>query len=126
MSELKPCPFCGGEADSPVATAFTRDGTGYEFYVQCDKCCAKADFFYNTPDEATAAWNRRASGWVSVEERLPEIGMPVLVDGGIAHWNHPDCWFSHMEGNPKPVIQWAVTHWQPLPEPPEAPCRNAT
>ena len=43
MAELKPCPFCGGEA------AFTQTGTGYEsnsvyldFKISCKKCGAVA------------------------------------------------------------------------------------
>lgn len=35
--ELKPCPFCGGEA-SVKSKQITQ---GYEFYVSCDKCKAR-------------------------------------------------------------------------------------
>ena len=46
MEELKPCPFCGGEAE-PV---FEIDGTTT---VECIKCGALVD--------GIEAWNRRAN-----------------------------------------------------------------
>jgi len=69
-----------------------------------------------------AAWNRRASGWISVEERLPEDGGLVLVHGGCAYCKNGE-WMSVMdEGYRRPqTILWTVTHWMPLPEPPEKP-----
>lgn len=61
--------------------------------------------------------------WISVEERLPEIGVRVLT---IRDWR----------GEPSVEIMWrspkgkfrnllgseidGITHWMPLPEPPHA------
>jgi Lar family restriction alleviation protein len=54
MSELKPCPFCGGKADIDAPTGSRNDRLVY-----CKTCfasiCGDA-----TPD-AIAAWNRRAA-----------------------------------------------------------------
>ena len=59
MAELKPCPFCGGEA----ALEHSSEGRGYS-YVRCKKChvrgvsyCMKFD--KSSYDEAIEAWNRR-------------------------------------------------------------------
>jgi Lar family restriction alleviation protein len=62
MSELKPCPFCGGRT-----TAKTRYigygslglGSHDEYRVVCQECRASSDE-YRHEAEAIAAWNRRA------------------------------------------------------------------
>ena len=54
MSELKPCPFCGGEAI--LESNKLRYGTIYSAY--CQKCGAEITGF--SEHEAVAAWNRRA------------------------------------------------------------------
>jgi len=56
MTELKPCPFCGGEAE--VLTAESMNG-GYLFGVMCNDCRSRGDV-YDTEAEAIAAWNIRA------------------------------------------------------------------
>ena len=52
---LKPCPFCGGEAE-PFNPFGETDGT---WTVLCGKCAASVGF-EQTPAEAIAAWNARA------------------------------------------------------------------
>lgn len=56
MTELKPCPFCGGEA-----VIGQDEDWYYEWRVAC---CNKDCIFYlgksyETEEEAAAAWNRR-------------------------------------------------------------------
>lgn len=58
------------------------------------------------------------TGWVAVEHKAPPTGLCVLVDGGCAYFDGTD-WRTLMGANPHRKIQWAVTHWQPLPAPPE-------
>lgn len=53
--ELKPCPFCGGEAD--LAKGKFGDGKT-SHYVECMKCAGMADM-YGDSDSAIAAWNTR-------------------------------------------------------------------
>lgn len=55
--------------------------------------------------------------WISVEDSLPEAMMYVLIHGGIGYFDG-EVWRTRMEPE-CPVIQWEVTHWMPLPEPPK-------
>ena len=55
MSELLPCPFCGGEAE--MLTAESMNG-GYLFGIMCNDCCSRGDV-YDTEAEAIEAWNTR-------------------------------------------------------------------
>lgn len=56
MSDLKPCPFCGGKAE--MLTAESMNG-GYLFGIMCNDCRSRGDV-YDTEAEAIAAWNSRA------------------------------------------------------------------
>lgn len=71
MSELKPCPFCGGEAR---LTSFD-DGPVKRWFIQCKKHieCGGRMIAKPTETEAIVAWNRRASDNKDAEiERLKE------------------------------------------------------
>ena len=65
--------------------------------------------------------------WISVKDRLPEEGVPVLVTGVVKKGDHPylvdyiykDDWF-WWPMNYNRTIGFVITHWMPLPEPPEA------
>ena len=56
MDELKPCPFCGGEADCNNA-GFLKNGKPM-WAVECLNCGMVTAFFY-TDSEAIEAWNKR-------------------------------------------------------------------
>ena len=69
MSELKPCPFCGGEAayENRLHINPIMDESGasigievedYEEWVQCKKCGVKTLEYFNAR-EAVEVWNRR-------------------------------------------------------------------
>ena len=51
--ELKPCPFCGGEAK-----VMGSDSDPF-FMVVCLKCGLKAKWYHDLRDEATIHWNER-------------------------------------------------------------------
>ena len=59
--ELKPCPFCGGEA--VYEEMMVRKG--YECNVHCNSCLASMhsitfDWQFEATEEAITAWNKRA------------------------------------------------------------------
>lgn len=60
---LKPCPFCGGDAEISQGRFDGKDTS----YVMCRKCAAQGEFFFVSPkyssnERAILAWNRR---WVN-------------------------------------------------------------
>lgn len=145
-SELKPCPFCGGEAkirQSHPSQAKHNKHCAY-WQVTCDpvvegyvSSCpgSQSDTWQATPEDAELEWNTRASCWIPVSERLPrqqrvsglsdvcivayrnEYGevfvWPAQYDVHAKYWegmgNTVDCDKSRL----------TVTHWMPLPEPPQ-------
>ena len=61
MSELKPCPFCGGKAF--FEGSFTHPGYGY---VNCDFCGVVTP--WGVEGEAIDAWNRRTERTCRIEK----------------------------------------------------------
>lgn len=61
-AELKPCPFCGGNARISSDTEATKDSQGrlWAFTVVCDKCCGSSGLTFK-PEKAVEAWNRRVT-----------------------------------------------------------------
>lgn len=62
MDELKPCPFCGGEA---LLEPY-RARKGYEASIQCNQClCSMSTITYDEEETAiediVKAWNRRVN-----------------------------------------------------------------
>jgi Lar family restriction alleviation protein len=62
MADLKPCPFCGGNARISADTEATRDSQGrlWAFTAVCDICCASSGLTFK-PEIAIEAWNRRVN-----------------------------------------------------------------
>ena len=54
--KLKPCPFCGGEAEHEIF----EDGFWVWCRVQCTPCGVMLTVPYTTGEEGFNAWNRRA------------------------------------------------------------------
>lgn len=57
MSELRPCPFCGGEA----SRVYTDDHPKGErkVHIECDICNARSDWQYTRASSADVWWNTR-------------------------------------------------------------------
>lgn len=73
MDKLKPCPFCGGEAE-------IEDMKG-EYSVICNTCFGASDIC-ETKEETIAAWNRRHETTINEEynhllKRLEKEGLPI-------------------------------------------------
>jgi hypothetical protein len=82
---------------------------------QCD-CSYRIAFFagYQAAKDQLADADKVMPQWISVKDRLPEDGVEVLVvsDGETgASW--------HEAGEFGWAIGGTVTHWAPLPKPPE-------
>jgi Lar family restriction alleviation protein len=65
MIELKPCPFCGGEAEYVYCSNMMLIPTLRQVAVQCKECgvataVVDASTEYCAKDKATEVWNRRA------------------------------------------------------------------
>lgn len=134
MDKLKPCPFCGGEAfmdegiDADGATVY-RIGCAH---LICGMCPRTVNY---SKEDTIEAWNRRADGWISVEDKMPKVPektystktwviacveghensccrayeRAVLKTGVKYRWLYP--WGS--------ISDERITHWQPLPKPPK-------
>lgn len=60
MAKLKPCPFCGAEAFLDKYVYDLEPGCASTHFVECNGCHATT-FEYDSKEEATEAWNRRAN-----------------------------------------------------------------
>lgn len=65
--------------------------------------------------------------WISVDERLPKphddgsVDGVLVTDGALIHMAYysNDQWYFCSNGEMKKDMFYEVTHWMPLPEPPE-------
>ena len=128
MSELLlPCPFCG-----------TKDLDYCSYYemwrVECrNPSCEIEGSLEPSKEKATESWNRRASPWINVEERLPEKdddcllvveirGNRVVETGYYSkkygfHISHEDSYHED-DGYKDWDNSFRITYWMPVPEPP--------
>lgn len=118
MSGLRECPMCGGEAE--------LGGKGLDRWAGA---CTDADCQTEGPmrkgrEAATAAWNRRASPWRTMET-APRDGTDVLCWAPAVAPDYPkpeqriDRWEKKYSGFGRMRPGQPYTHYQPLPEPPE-------
>lgn len=90
----------------------------------CEKCRA-----YIYSEQLYNAGYRKQSGWISVDERLPEADVRCLVWAKNVLWRIKFAWYYeptkkwyvNIAGDIKDEVKDGVmiTHWMPIPEPPE-------
>ena len=84
MSELLPCPFCGGKAET-ITAKNTRGGD--LFGIICNICASRGDF-HDTEDAAIDAWNSRAPMEFDNWFYLPKPKEPLAeVAGTVNTWD---------------------------------------
>lgn len=88
QSELLPCPFCGGHAE----TDFIPEH--YSYAIECHSIGCAARVIKETAAEAVAAWNRRApasQGRVPLDAyKLREIFKKLNANHDEEGWNFAD------------------------------------
>ena len=81
MENLKPCPFCGGEADCNDGGICDKDGNPV-WWVECLSCGANVEGSENTEEAAMLAWNTRPTPTpeaLSLGQLMQMDGEPVMV-----------------------------------------------
>jgi hypothetical protein len=126
MSELKPCPWCGGRAISYDERHMA---------MECAACLAFGPFFgedigNHKDGEAMAviAWNTRAPDWQDIST-APRDGTPFLAFLTVRNtktgetWPEMNViWADDDDGCPDWERGWRFedyTHWMPLPASPK-------
>ena len=112
--DLKPCPFCGFDLISYDVTSSNKN------LVCCKKCSASID--------NQRQWNTRTSGWISIDDALPETEQICDVwlscsDGSKGRlsnviWNGKD-WIDAFFNRTKIHEEQWITHWIAAPSEPE-------
>lgn len=94
-AELKPCPFCGGEAELQSSTSdpFGEDRVSWRVVCREIFCCqgGTCNVWEATPDDAVRKWNNRA------ERTCIIINQPDAE--GCNFWVCSVCGFPYTDGN---------------------------
>lgn len=109
-----------------------------QFIHQFDGRDVEDEFIEDVLESAADMLEQDAQGWISVKDRMPEYGEQVLLTAYgwsdttvyIGQLKHMDAETSWLTGITSKESEWCirgwsylrepvVTHWMPLPEPPE-------
>ena len=126
MTELKNCPFCGGE---PLQGKHWVTWCDREYVVACECGAARSG---DTKSEAITAWNTRTDGWQDIADAprdgteadlwlapMSEAGTPLIPCRVPNCWWEDGFWWTRAESDIDQRITQRVTHFMPLPTPPE-------
>ena len=118
MSDLLPCPFCGGQAE------IIRFGTPrWSAIVECMECGGRLESG-DEGEESGRHWNTRASQWKPIDT-APKDGTKFLIWwptwNNTAEIGYYSTRRNRFECNKVMYYQDSdlPTHWMPLPEPPK-------
>lgn len=94
-----------------------RIALGYDCCFDCARCAKCRP--WKCAEKLYAAGYCKQSGWISVDERLPEENVRVLV-----YLTHQAYGHTHMDTDRifgGTWVRWSgsITHWMPLPEAPK-------
>jgi Lar family restriction alleviation protein len=99
VKELARCPFCGGNGALESLSSWNNAWpTESKHWVECRQCYAQIDEHYDTEEEAIAAWNTRADGWVKCSDMNPS--------GWLFGWG-----WNASEPNSIFPAEWKDGHW---------------
>jgi len=89
-----------------------------QYQGMCLHCGATSGYPRPSKESAIKAWNTRADGWISVEDRLPEVDGYYMTAPKLGPI-HVDLYCSIDENFYDAfVYDYEITHWMPLPAPP--------
>ena len=130
MSELLPCPFCGGEAvtvhDEWTVLIEGKEDYRHDWYVGCDPrsmlgCMGSLhnmETGFDTEEQAIAAWNTRAGiGIEDVSILLDELGLSertcCIMPTGIIKLETVDCYECSECHEAIQVMEGSTVHYCP-------------
>lgn len=141
--EIKNCAHCESDAISAGIYEISEDSPEYcgddarMAKVRCEYCgigvkyITDLDYSEKLFGQLIKRWNRRASPWVSIEDKLPDIGVKVWVRDKddftiearrIRRKNNDatNVWESFFMGTTEYTFHVnEITHWMPIPPLPE-------
>ena len=75
MTNLKPCPFCGGEAERIDIPAEHDDiENAGASYIQCSRCVASTALHFDRKENLESSWNDRKSHGLNTDTVTADDG----------------------------------------------------